>query len=290
MKQERHTGSIVYITGGSSGIGLATAIAFARQGAAVHLLARSPEKLTAAVDTVRRSLAGSGISESSWPAVTASSIDVSSAQGVASRLAADFEAVGIPDILVNCAGTARPGYFQELTPEIMQTTVETNLLGTMYVCLSVYRAMIADGKHGHIVNVSSLAGLIGVFGYTAYGASKFGIVGFSSTLRAEARLHGIRVSVLCPPDTDTPQLHEENKYKPAETRAVSGNAKLLQPEAVAEALLAGIASNRFIIFADRTSAMIHTINRFMPWLVEFFMHQDVMKVQKLATSTKGIQS
>lgn len=290
MKHLCHTGSLVYITGGSSGIGLATAIAFARQGAAVHLLARSPERLAAAVDTVRRSLAGSGISESRWPAVTASSIDVSSAQDVASGLDVDLETVGVPDILVNCAGMARPGYFQELTPEIMQNTVATNLLGTMYVCLSVYRAMLAHGKHGHIVNVSSLAGLIGVFGYTAYGASKFGIVGFSATLRAEARLHGIKVSVLCPPDTDTPQLHEENKYKPAETRAVSGNARLLQPETVAEALLAGIASNRFIIFADRTSAMIHRINRLLPWLVEFLMHQDVMKVQNQATSKKGKQS
>lgn len=290
MKQLRHTGSIVYITGGSSGIGLATALAFARQGAAVHLLARTPDKLAAAVDTIRQGLVASGLAESSWPAITASSVDVASSADVASRLEADFRSVGIPDILVNCAGMARPGYFQELTPDILRNTVETNLLGTMYVCLSVYRAMIAHGKKGHIINVSSLAGLIGVFGYTAYGASKFGIVGFSATLRAEARLHGIRVSVLCPPDTDTPQLHEENKYKPAETRAVSGNAKLLQPETVAEALLARIASNRFIIFADRTSAMIHTINRFMPWLVDFFMHQDVMKVQKQATSTKGIQS
>jgi NAD(P)-dependent dehydrogenase (short-subunit alcohol dehydrogenase family) len=289
MKPLRYTGSLVFITGGSSGIGLATAVALAREGAAVHLMARSPSRLATAVETIHRRLAESGIDAASWPSVTASAIDVSSAEGVASALEADFRKIGVPDILVNCAGMARPGYFQELTPEIMQTTIQTNLLGTMYVCLSVYRAMLASGKHGHIINVSSLAGLIGVFGYTAYGASKFGIIGFSATLRAEARLHGIKVSVLCPPDTDTPQLHEENKYKPAETRAVSGNARLLTPESVADALLSRLPSNRFIIFADRTSAMIHAINRFMPWLVEFFMHQDVMKVQKQASSTKGTQ-
>lgn len=280
LRQQRLEGKRVYITGGSSGIGLATAKACLSEGASVHLIARRKEKLSEAVQILSSTLSDRGASAKDASRITFSVIDVASPEQLEAELPRAFASVGIPHVLINCAGMSRPGYFEELPLEILRSTIETNLLGTLTVSSLVYRAMIGAKIPGHIVNVSSMAGLVGVFGYTAYGASKFGIVGFSEALRSEAKRFGIRVSVLCPPDTETPQLEEENKYKPPETRAVAGNAKLLSPDVVALALVSRLFTNRFIIFPDPTSALIYGIKRYAPRLVEFFMDQDVRKAQK----------
>jgi NAD(P)-dependent dehydrogenase (short-subunit alcohol dehydrogenase family) len=280
VHQKKLEGKLVYITGGSSGIGLATAKACLSQGASVHLLARRRDKLSQAVETLSSALSPTEGASKAADRITFSVIDVASPEQIEEELPRAFSSVGIPQVLINCAGMSRPGYFEELSLDILRTTIETNLLGTLNVSSLTYRAMINAKIRGHIVNVSSMAGLVGVFGYTAYGASKFGIVGFSEALRSEAKRYGIRVSVLCPPDTETPQLEEENKYKPPETRAVAGNAKLLQPDVVAQALVSRLFTDRFIIFPDSMSALIFGIKRYAPRLVEFFMDQDIRKAQK----------
>ena len=92
-----------------------------------------------------------------------------------------------------------------------------------------------------------MAGAIGIYGYTAYSATKFALVGFSQCLRAEMWPHNIKVSVCLPPDTDTPQLAFENQYKPAETKAIAGNVKTMPAAAVADSMLSGMASGTFEI-------------------------------------------
>jgi len=97
-----------------------------------------------------------------------------------------------------------------------------------------------ERRSGHIVNFSSVAGFLGVFGYTAYGAAKFAVRGFSDVLRQEMKPYGIHVSVIFPPDTDTPQLRYENQFKPLETRRIAGTARALTADQVAQALVRGI--------------------------------------------------
>ncbi len=109
------------------------------------------------------------------------------------------------DLLVNSAGAALPGYFDDLTIEDFSQQLEINYLGTVRVIKAVLPSMKARGK-GWIANVSSLAGVKGVFGYTAYCGSKFAVTGFSERFRSELYRYGIGVSVLCPPDTRTPGL------------------------------------------------------------------------------------
>ena len=121
---------------------------------------------------------------------------------------------------------------------------------------------------------------MGVFGYTAYNASKFGVIGFSEALRGELKPFGIRVSVLCPPDTDTPGLHEENRTKPEETRQISAGARLMQPEQVAQALLQGLRKNRFMIIPGFDGKFTYYAKRLLPGLVSMVMDWDVRKVQK----------
>jgi short-subunit dehydrogenase len=132
---------------------------------------------------------------------------------------------------------------------------------------------------GYIVNVSSIAGFIGLFGYTDYSASKFAIIGFSEALRSELKRYGITVSVLCPPDTDTPGFHEENKTKPEETKAISGSAKLMQPDEVARALLSGMRKEARHIIPSFDGKLIFLLKRLLPGLVEFVMDSTIKKVQ-----------
>ena len=95
--------------------------------------------------------------------------------------------------------------------------------------------------------VSSGAGLIGLFGYTAYAPSKFAVRGLAESLRGELARDGIGVSIVYPPDTDTPQLIEENRHKPPETRRITAQARTWSPEDVAWVILEGVRRNRFVI-------------------------------------------
>jgi len=139
-------------------------------------------------------------------------------------------------------------------------------------------------RGGNIVNVASILGVVGVFGYAAYCPSKFAVIGFSEVLRAELQKYNIRVSVLCPPDTDTPQLVEENRTKPPETKAISGNVGLKQPEQVAAAMIKGMERGKLMIVPGFMNWLTWTMKRLWPGFVFSFMDSDVRKVQKRAAS------
>ena len=243
-------GKVVWVTGGSSGIGLAIARQFAAQGAGVHLLARSQERLEEALASLQTG------------AHSAHSLDVSNEQQVAQVLGELEARVGAPDILVNSAGVAHPGYVQELDLEIYRWMMQVNYFGAVQVTKAVLPGLLARGS-GHIVNIGSVASYIGVFGYTAYGSSKFALRGFSDALRAELKPHGIQVSIVYPPDTDTPQLAYENQYKPPELRDLLPELGVVSPEQVAEKVLEGIARGRYAIHTDFGSRLIYHLANFL---------------------------
>jgi len=127
--------------------------------------------------------------------------------------------------------------------------IEVDYFGTLYAVRAVAPGMVERGR-GSLVAVSSAAGLLGVYGYSAYGPAKFAVRGLMESLRAELEPHGLHVGVVYPPDVDTPQLAEEDQWKPAETRAITGTIKPLTAEAVATAIVAGIERRRFVICPD----------------------------------------
>jgi len=104
-----------------------------------------------------------------------------------------------------------------------------------------------ERKKGHIVMISSAAGLIGIYGYSAYSPSKFALRGLAECLRGELKQSGIKISIVYPPDTDTPQLEAENQIKPPETREIAGTAKTWTADAVAREILLGIEKQKFAI-------------------------------------------
>lgn len=229
----------VFITGGSSGIGLALAQQAAAAGARLSLVGRDAAKLTAAAQCVRNS--NPGVSE-----IVTMPADVSSEAAVLVALQTAEAVHGPVDILITSAGVAHPGYFEELPASVFERTMAVNYFGTLYAIKAVVPGMRARGR-GAVVLISSGAGLVGLFGYTAYAPSKFALRGLAEALRGELKPAGIAVTIVYPPDTNTPQLIEENLTKPPETKALTAGGGLWTAEAVARVTLNAVRSGRFSV-------------------------------------------
>jgi 3-dehydrosphinganine reductase len=229
----------VLITGGSSGIGLALARQSAAAGARVSLIARDPAKLAVAQAAVSAVAGGEA-------QVFTASADVSVEREALEALAAAERVHGPVDILIASAGMARPGYFEEVPVAVFERTMAVNYFGTLYFLKAVVPAMRRRAR-GTVVLISSGAGLFGLFGYTPYVPSKFALRGLAESLRAELQGTGVHVAIVYPPDTETPQLVEENRTKPVETKAITAGGGVWSADDVARVTLRGIARRRFAI-------------------------------------------
>ena len=145
--------------------------------------------------------------------------------------------------------------------EVFERTMAVNYLGTVYALKRVVPGMKARGR-GAVVLVSSGAAFHRFFGYTPYAPSKFAVRGLAEALRAELRDTGVHVMIVYPPDTDTPQLVEENRTKPAETKAITAGGGLWSADDVARVTLAGLARRRFSVtpgFALAALEALHSV-------------------------------
>ena len=264
-----YKGKTAYISGGSSGIGLAVAEQLAQYGADIVIFSRSSEKLEKAAGKINR------VSTASVKTCSVDLCDNEAAYGNVTKMIAE---TGAPDILISCAGIARPDYFENTSYDNFRQTVDTNLGGTWNFLSAAVPAMKKKG--GKILITSSVAGFVGTFGYTAYSASKFGLIGLAETLRCELKPYNIRVSVLCPPDTDTPGFEEENKTKPAETISISGNVKLMSAEEVAKNAIIGLNRKKFLIIPGFMGKITFLLKSLFPSLVFSIMDNDVRKTPK----------
>jgi 3-dehydrosphinganine reductase len=242
-------GKTVLITGGSSGIGLALAQLLAQSGARLWLLARRESELASANKQL--------FNPADHHTIAA---DVSDRKQVESAIKKIEGENGVPDLVINSAGVTHPGYVQDIPIEIFHEMIEINYLGTVHIVKAVLQGMIAR-RSGRIVNICSSSGFIGVYGYTAYGASKYAVRGFSDVLRSELKPLGIGVSIVFPPDTDTPQLAYENKFKPFETKQLTGTANVLSPQVVAREILRGLQRGRYVIIPGLENKVIYHLIR-----------------------------
>ncbi len=169
-------------------------------------------------------------------------------------------------MLITSAGSSHPGYFERLDDAVFRDQMEVDYFGTLHAVRAVVPSMIERGR-GHLVTVSSTAGLIGVFGYSAYAPAKFAVRGLTETLRCELAPHGIVVACAYPPDTRTPGLDAENALKPPETERISAAIKPRDVERVAHAIVHGIERNRLVITADaQTAALARASGLLGPYL------------------------
>jgi 3-dehydrosphinganine reductase len=223
----------VIITGGSSGIGKAIAMLFAEAGANIALIARDLAKLERAKQEIE------AVKLSPTQKILIFTANVAQYEEITAAIQSAIAELEGLDILITSAGIAHPGYFAELPRHIFEETMAVNYFGTLYSIQAALPTLTAQ-KSGQIVLISSGAGLIGIYGYTAYSPSKFALRGLAESLRGELKLQGITVSIVYPPDTDTPQLAKENETKPKETKAITETAATWTAQGVAQTILQGI--------------------------------------------------
>lgn len=191
----RLAGKVSIITGAAQGIGLATALKFAREGAIVVVC----DVKQAAVDDAVKQCQATGAQALGFV------VDVTQREMVDATVKAVLDKFGRVDVLVNNAGITQDARLQKMTLEQFDRVIDVNLRGVFHCSQAVADAMVAQGS-GVILNASSVVGIYGNFGQTNYAATKFGVIGFTKTWSRELGPKGIRVNAVAPGFVATPIL------------------------------------------------------------------------------------
>lgn len=250
-------GRRLFVTGGASGIGLRLAELAAARGAHLALFDRQPLE-----EAARRVAAARGGTQRG---VTGQLADVADAESVAGAFRRAAEAIGPPDLVFHAAGISCPRAFTDLAREDFERVVSVNLFGSRNVAAA---ALPLLGPGGKLVFVASLAGLAPGYGYTAYGASKAGVLAFAEALRSELAPRGVAVAVVCPPEVETPLVAWSRTVRPAPTERLTRFAGSLGLDEACAAILAGITGDRFLVIPGRRARLAYRLTRALPrrWL------------------------
>jgi nucleoside-diphosphate-sugar epimerase len=248
------SGKLAFITGGSSGIGLETARVLAEKGCDLVLIARGQKKL----DEVCADISSHKVLPSQR--ILNLSMDVSDNSDVKAKIDEAVDRFGVPDILVNSAGIGAGDYFENIGYDQFDRLMKINVYGTRNTVSALLPHMKRKGS-GHVVNIASMAGLIGMFGYSLYGTSKYALVGLSECLRAELKRFNIAMTLVCPPEVRTPLIEEEAKTLPPEARAVKSLAGLLDPEDVAKTIVNAIEKKKFLVIPGLSAKFLYFNHR-----------------------------
>lgn len=256
------------ITGAASGIGRATALALAKQGASLALTDINAEALEQ-VATEAASLGGNVLGSF---AVDIS--DYHAVEGMAQQL---HQAHGAMDVVMNIAGISTWGTIDKLEHRHWRQLVEINLMGPIHVLELFVPPMIDAKQGGHIVNVSSAAGLFGLPLHAAYSATKFGLRGISEVLRFDLRQHNVHVSLVCPGAVDTGLVQTINivgidRHHPRVQKLVARFQRhAVTPELAAQRILKGVRKKRYMIYTSWDIALGHWFTRKWSWPYEIAM-------------------
>ncbi len=253
------SGKLVLVTGAASGIGRATAIVAAERGARLVLTDISPLD-----DTIAsiRSVGGE--------VAQAKPLDITDLDAVLSFAQEVHTAHGSLDVVMNVAGISAWGTVAALEHRHWRSMVEVNLMGPIHIIEAFVPAMVDAGRGGHLVNVASAAGLIGMPWHAAYSASKFGLRGVSEVLRFDLRRHGIRVSLVCPGGvdtglTDTIEIAGVDKGGKRFMKAQAHFRKrAVTADHAARAILRGVRRNRYLVYTSPDIFLIFTLQRAFP--------------------------
>jgi len=252
--KKHYRGKVAVVTGAASGIGRALSSQLAALGARVWmtdidevLLERSAAAIAGDVHTRR--------------------LDVTNADefaAVAEEIRARDKGI---DQLFNNAGIAVIGHYDQMSMNDFNRLIDVNLRGVVHGVQAVYPAMMAR-RAGHIINTSSVSGLIAAPGFTMYSATKHAVVGLTRGLRIEAKRHDVKVSCFCPGFIDT-ELAQNADYRGIDGGKVRANSpiKFATPESCAAEALRGVAKNKGEIVVTRHAKGMVALQKFAPWVL-----------------------
>lgn len=242
----------VVITGGSSGIGRAFALRCARDGAKIMVAARSEDKLKEVVKEIE-SAGGMG---------RYFVVDVTNPEKVKDMFTYAVSECGCVDVVFNNAGLGFVKRIFELSDDEIKAMVEVNLLGECYVAKYASQIMKEQGR-GHLINTSSLAGLITLPQWSVYVATKWGITGLTDAIRQELKPFGVKVTSVHPGGVDTPFFAKDKA-----NINVSNLDELITPEEVADAVYEAVFTDTHKVLVPSMSKSYSFLYKFLPGLTE----------------------
>ncbi|MRJ75222.1 SDR family oxidoreductase [Aeromicrobium sp. SMF47] len=266
MKGTSFDGRTAVITGAGGGIGRAAAIQAAHKGARLALTDVDTERLAETVALVEDHV------------VHHEAFDISHEDSVAA-FAHRTLVHGPVDIVMNIAGISSGGRIQDLTSKEWRDCVEVDLMGPIHVLSAFVPPMIETGNGGHIVNVSSSAGLFGLPVRAPYSAAKFGLHGVSEVLRFDLEQHAIGVTLLCPGAvstslTSTPPLAGVDVEHPAFQQLLADLQRhAVSPEEAAAAMIRGVERGKYLVFTSHDVRAGHYLQRYVPKAYEAAMRR-----------------
>ena len=271
IRQQPFAGKSVLIPGGSQGIGLAAAEEVVQLGADVCIVAIGAlEEAKTEVELLRVDKSQS---------VETILCDATDMDKLKPLLDEYIERRGVPDYLFNFVGYAHAQYVEKLRLEDFTRNMNVNYYGQLVPTLIMLPYYMKGGRGGCITFTSSVLGYMGMVGYAAYSPTKHAIVGLAETLRHELKPFGIRVSILYPPDTNTPGFEKENETKPPECAMMSERGGLLEPAEVAAAFVEGVLRKKFEILPGK-SRLYWRLFRHVPRLMRRLMDSQYEKARK----------
>ena len=270
------------MTGGASGIGRALAAQLSANGAHVTVADIDEAGVHETTDLLASAARNAGGS------VTGTVLDVRDALAVQAAVDRLVSTRGRIDLMFNNAGVALGGQTHEMSAAHFRHAIDVNLRGVTNGVIAAYQHMVRQGS-GHIVNTASMAGLVGPPMTVAYSMNKHAVVGLSTTMRPEARMHGVRVSVLCPGAIDTPILDSTpppDLPRPA-TSPLTGReflalfrANPVPPEQFARRALRAVQRNRAIIIVPEFNRLLWYTSRLSPSLTQLISNRMARRVAR----------
>lgn len=279
-KQRYTLGTHVIISGGSKGIGKSLGKKFAELGTHVTIIARNESDLQAAKIEIEKYRKKRDVQKVRTVSLDLTKVKFSNNSNseiddqhrdLLEKILGEHERC---DVLINCCGSAVSGRFDDISQEQFHQMMDVNYFSAVNltrILLPAMKARSLSTQNGsrpggsRIVFVSSIGGLLSFYGYSAYSASKFALVGLAEALHMELKPFDIGVTISFPPDTDTPGFKEENKTKPRITSKISESGNVFSPDDVAISIVNDIRAKKFYSTIGLENwAILTTSNTFMP--------------------------